>query len=184
MESELTVIWRKTWSVGLYRGRLIFTPAQNHQIVEKTRFFDVISTNMIPYGFLLGLGTVPIRNRAVNDERNHRVSYLPKYRQKRWIFNEFRLKNWLHRTRADTESQVLRWWSKQYNNRWKTSKNDLHYDFSNFGPIWWVQDRFFHILLWIFVIFDNFRQRFRPFLDRLRLLVKKIWQKCQNMGSK
>ena len=74
------------------RGRLIITPAQNHQIVEKTRFFDVISANMIPYGFLLVFGTVPIRNRAVNDERNHRVSYLPKYRQKRWIFNEFRLK--------------------------------------------------------------------------------------------
>ena len=76
----------------LYRGRLIFTPAQNHQIVEKTRFFDVISTNMIRYGFLLVFGTVPIRNPAVNDERNHSVSYLPKYRQKRWIFNEFRLK--------------------------------------------------------------------------------------------
>ena len=75
-----------------YRGLLIFTPAQNHQIVEKTRFFDVISTNMTPYGFLLGLGTVPIRNRVVNDERNHRVSYLPKYHQKRWIFTEFRLK--------------------------------------------------------------------------------------------
>ena len=127
----------------IYRGRLIFTPAQNHQIVEKTRFFDVISTNMIPYGFLLGLGTVPIRNRAVNDERNHRVSYLPKYRQKRWIFNEFRLKNWLHRTRADTESQVLRWWSKQYKNRWKTSKNDFHYHFSNFGLIFCVENRFF-----------------------------------------
>ena len=140
-----------------YRGRLIFTPAQNHQIVEKTRFFDVISTNMIPYGFLLGLGTVPIRNRAVNDERNHRVSYLPKYRQKRWIFNEFRLKNWLHRTRADTESQVLRWWSKQYNNRWKTSKNDFHYHFSNFGLIFCFENRFFHMFLRILVIFDHSR---------------------------
>ena len=76
-----------------YRGSLIFTPAQNHQIVEKTRFFDVISTNMIHYGFLLVFGTVPIRNRPVNDERNHSLSYLPKYRLKRWIFNEFRLKN-------------------------------------------------------------------------------------------
>ena len=35
------------YSLSLYRGRLIFTPAQNHQIVEKTRFFDVISTYMI-----------------------------------------------------------------------------------------------------------------------------------------
>ena len=65
-----------------YRGRLIFTPSQNHQIVEKTRFFDVISTNMIRYGFLLVFGTVPIRNRPVNDARNRSLSYLPKYRQK------------------------------------------------------------------------------------------------------
>ena len=35
-----------------------------------------------------------------------------------------------------------------------------------------------------FVIFDNFRQLFRPFLERLGLLVKKIWLKCQNMGTK
>ena len=105
--SIILYLWDLFVLIFSYRGRLIFTPAQNHQIVEKTRFFDVISTNMIRYGFLLVFGTVPIRNRTVNDERNHRVSYLPKYRQKRWIFNEFRLKNWLHRTRADTESQVL-----------------------------------------------------------------------------
>ena len=58
-----------------YRGRLIFTPAQNHQIVEKTRFFDVISTNMIDYCFLLSFGTVATRMKAVNDERNNSLSY-------------------------------------------------------------------------------------------------------------
>ena len=62
-------------SNGYYRESLIFTPTQNHQIVEKTRFFDVISTNMIPYCFLLGLRTVATRIEAVNDERNNRVSY-------------------------------------------------------------------------------------------------------------
>ena len=50
---NILLIWEKYTPVGFcpfsrnYRGRLIFTPTQNHQIVEKTRFFDVISTTTV-----------------------------------------------------------------------------------------------------------------------------------------
>ena len=69
---------------------------------------------------------------------------------------------------------MLTWVSPEY--RW----HDIYIWAICLTCIWWRS--IFFTWFCEFCHFDNFRHRFRPFLDRLRLLVKKIWQNIK-IGS-